>query len=137
VFCDASYNFVYEEGFVHARPGLSAPEVRVARCRGRVTTLLGDRVLELIVMLTLVSRTIAPSLRRFPTLSRSSLAFQRTMSGFKQVRTQKQRQIGDVHDTLCRHRISELDFSMAKHPAITHNLAVQVARYPRSHRDCR
>lgn len=53
-------------------------------------TLSGDRALELIVMLTLVSRTIAPSLRRFPTLSRSSLAFQRTMSGFKQVCTQQE-----------------------------------------------
>ena len=102
-------------------------------------TLLGDRALELIIaMLALVSRTIAPSLRRFPTLSRSGLAFQRTMSEFKQVRTQKKRQIGDAHGSFrTRHRISELDFTVTKHPAIVHDLVVQVARYPRAHRDCR
>ena len=84
----------------------------------------GDGVLGSIVMPTLLSRTIAPSLRRFPTLSRSSLAFQRTMIEFKQVRAQKEWKIGDAHRSLRRHRTSELDFSMAKHPAVTHNLVV-------------
>ena len=49
MFCDASHDFVYEEGFVHPRPGLSVVEMRVARsrCRGRLGRTLGDRALEL------------------------------------------------------------------------------------------
>ena len=31
VFCDAPYDFIYEKGFVHARAGWSAAEVRVTR----------------------------------------------------------------------------------------------------------
>ena len=124
------------------RAGLRACQAGFVSCRGtccsKSMSFMGDRVLVLIiVMLTLVSRTIAPSLPRFPTLSRSGLAFKRTMSEFKQVRTQKRGKTGDAHGSFRRHRTSELDFSVTKHPAIVHDLVVQVARYPRAYRDCR
>lgn len=124
----------------HLREGLRACQGGLVSCGGTCYSTLrlpkprvwvpvvamgtGDGVLGSVVMPTLLSRTIAPSLRRFPTLSRSSLAFQRTMIEFKQVRAQKEWKIGDAHRSLRRHRTSELDFSMAKHPAVTHNLVV-------------
>lgn len=96
VFCYASRNFIDEKGFVHAvqlqRYVLLGVVVAKPHSGGmlRWQHELCDQNVG-IMMLTSLSRTIAPSLRTFPALSRSGLALQKTMTGFKQVCTQKDR----------------------------------------------